>query len=70
MFMLIYVDDIVVVSSNNDVVIVLLQDLQKEFAVKDLVSLHYFLGIEVNKIPGGILLSQDKYASDLLKKTT
>jgi hypothetical protein len=49
---------------------VLLQDLQKEFAVKDLVSLHYFLGIEVNKIPGGILLSQDKYASDLLKKTT
>jgi hypothetical protein len=31
-------------------------------------NLHYFLGIEVNKIPGGILLSQEKYVNDLLKK--
>jgi hypothetical protein len=70
MFMLIYVDDIIVVSSSNDVVTVLLQDLQKEFAFKDLGSLHYFLDIEVNKISGGILLSQVKYASDLLKRTS
>jgi hypothetical protein len=31
-------------------------------------NLHYFLGIEVNKILEGILLSQEKYANDLLKK--
>jgi hypothetical protein len=31
-------------------------------------NLHYFLGIEVNKILEGILLSQEKYANGLLKK--
>jgi hypothetical protein len=60
MFMLIYVDDIIVVSSSNDAVTTLLQNLQKEFALKD------FLGIEVNKGLEGILLSQEKYANDLL----
>jgi hypothetical protein len=37
-------------------------------ALKDLDTLHYFLGIEVNKIPEGILLSQEKYTNDLLKR--
>jgi hypothetical protein len=68
MFMLIYVDDIIVVSSSSDAVTTLLQDLQKEFALMDLGKLHYFLGIEVNQTSGGILLSQEKYANDLLKK--
>jgi hypothetical protein len=30
--------------------------------------LHYFLGIEVKKINDGIILSQDKYANDLLRR--
>jgi hypothetical protein len=30
--------------------------------------LHFFLGIEVKKIPEGLLLSQEKYASDLLRR--
>lgn len=49
MFVLIYVDDIIVVNSKKEAVPALLQDLQKEFALKDLGELHYFLGIEVNK---------------------
>jgi hypothetical protein len=68
MFMLIYVDGIIVVISNNDAVTALLQDLQKDFAIKDLGKLHYFLGIEVNQTAHGILLSQEKYANDLLKR--
>lgn len=37
--------------------------------MKDLGNLHYFLGIEVTKCSdGGILLSQEKYVNDLLKK--
>jgi hypothetical protein len=68
MFMLIYVDDIIVVSSNNDTITALLQDLQKDFTLKDLGKLHYFLGIEVNQTADGILLSQEKYANDLLRK--
>ena len=66
MFMLIYVDDIIVTSSSSEAVATLLQDLKKEFALKDLVDLHYFLGIEVTKCKDGILLSQEKYAQDIL----
>jgi histone deacetylase 1/2 len=63
--MLIYVDDIVVASSSEKVVDALLCDLGLDFALKDLGDLHYFLGIEVNKVHNGIILSQEKYANDL-----
>jgi hypothetical protein len=45
----------------------LLHKLGNEFALKDLGDLHYFLGIEVQKVFDGIVLTQDKYASDLLQ---
>jgi histone deacetylase 1/2 len=45
-----------------------LRNLKKDVALKDLGELHYFLGIDVNKVRDGILFSQDKYASDLLKR--
>jgi histone deacetylase 1/2 len=64
--MLIYVDDIVVASSSEKDVDALLHDLGLDFALKDLGELHYFLGIEVKKVHDGIILSQEKYASDLL----
>jgi histone deacetylase 1/2 len=68
MYILVYVDDIIVVSSTEQATTALLKDLQKDFALKDLGDLHYFLGIEVNKVRNGILLTQHKYATDLLKK--
>jgi hypothetical protein len=46
----------------------LLHDLGLDFALKDLGSLHYFLGIEVNRVHDGIILSQEKYANDLLNR--
>lgn len=67
-FVLVYVDDIIVASSTSSATNGLLCNLKKDFALKDLGELHYFLGIEVNKTSDGILLTQDKYASDLLKK--
>jgi hypothetical protein len=36
---------------------------------KDLGDLHYFLRIEVNKTRDGLILTQAKYATDLLKRT-
>jgi hypothetical protein len=62
-YVLIYVDDIIVASSTQEATANLLQDLRKEFALKDLGDLHFFLGIEVRKINNGILLTQGKYAS-------
>jgi hypothetical protein len=67
-FLLVYVDDIIVVSSSSEAVSALLKDLKSDFALKDLGTLHYFLGIEVNKVRDGIHLSQSKYASDILKR--
>jgi histone deacetylase 1/2 len=46
----------------------LLEDLRSDFALKDLGNLSYFLGIEVSSKQGGIVLGQEKYASDLLKR--
>jgi hypothetical protein len=68
MFLLIYVDDIIVSRSSSRAVEALLSDLRSEFALKDLGTLHYFLGIEVGKCKEGIVLSQKRYATDILKK--
>jgi histone deacetylase 1/2 len=68
MFVLVYVDDIIVASSTEQATSLLLRDLKEQFALKDLGELHYFLGIEVHKTNGGILLTQEKYASNLLKR--
>ena len=67
-YVLIYVDDIIVASSTQEATTCLLQDLRKEFALKDLGDLHFFLGIEVRKINNGILLTQGKYARELLQR--
>jgi hypothetical protein len=67
-FVLVYVDDIIVASSHPDDVQALLRDLEKEFDLKDLGDLHYFLGIEVNRPDQGSILTQKDYATELLKR--
>jgi histone deacetylase 1/2 len=64
----VYVDDIIVASSIDKATAALLHDLKEEFAPKDLRDLHYFLGTEVSMVRDGIVLTQDTYASDLLKR--
>jgi hypothetical protein len=68
MYILVYVDDSIVVSSSSTATNALLRNLEKNFVLKDLGDLHYFLGNEVNKINDSILLSQSKYAMDILKR--
>lgn len=67
-FLLVYVDDIIVASSSQQATAALLHDLKGGFALKDLGQLSYFLGIEVRRHKNGILLTQEKYAADFLKK--
>jgi histone deacetylase 1/2 len=67
-FVLIYVDDIIVTSSYDRAISILLQDLNAHFAIKDLDALHFFLGIEVHRTADSLLLTQAKYAHDLLAK--
>jgi len=67
-YLLIYVDDIIITASDSAAITELLKLLSVDFAVKELGDLHYFLGVEVNKVEAG-LLSQRRYILDLLKKT-
>jgi histone deacetylase 1/2 len=66
--MLIYVDDIIVTGNSVKAIEVLLKKLKTDFALKDLGDLNFFLGIEVKSVQGGVLSSQAKYASDILRR--
>ena len=66
---LIYVDDIIITSKSNTAIQHVLQQLQSDFAVKDLGNLSYFLGVEVLRSTAGMFLTQRKYIADLLKRT-
>jgi histone deacetylase 1/2 len=68
MFLLVYVDDIIVVSSSASTTDRLISQMRDEFAVKDIGILHFFLGIEVHHQSSGIVLTQRKYALDLLQR--
>jgi hypothetical protein len=50
------------------VVTTLLQDLGLEFVLKDLGELHYFLGVQVTRTTNDMVLSQDQYARDVLRR--
>jgi Reverse transcriptase (RNA-dependent DNA polymerase) len=65
----VYVDDMIVTSNDEKEIAQLKMRLGKEFEVKDLGQLKYFLGIEVARGAEGIVLSQRKYVLDLLKET-
>jgi hypothetical protein len=67
-FMLVYVDDIIVASSSQEAMDALLRDLEKEFAIKDLGKLHYFLGIQVQRKKDELLMTQERYASEILQR--
>lgn len=47
----------------------MIHSLSLSFPLKDLGSLHFFLGLEIHPFANGLHLSQAKYICDLLKKT-
>eukprot|EP00253_Pinus_taeda_P004679 PITA_04679 len=44
------------------------EDLAREFEMKDLGLLHYFLGLEIWQRSDGLFVSQGKYAREILEK--
>ncbi|KAD3067125.1 hypothetical protein E3N88_35005 [Mikania micrantha] len=69
LYVLVYVDDIIITGNNNQAVDHIIQSLSSSFAVKDLGSLHYFLGIEVIRHGLDLILSQKKYIWDTLQRS-
>ncbi|KAJ8624252.1 hypothetical protein MRB53_032782 [Persea americana] len=69
LLLLIYVNDIIINGSSTQEVDYALQQFGTEFAIKDLGSLHFVLGIKVTKFSSRLFLSQSKYVLGLLFKT-
>lgn len=67
--LIVYVDDMAVTGNDHDEIAKLQLLLAKEFELKDLGQLKYFLGIEVARSKAGISMSQRKYVLDLLAET-
>ena len=69
LLLIVYVDDIIVTGNDTEEIKALKEYLYKEFEMKDLGSLKYFMGIEVSRSSNGIFLSHRKYTLDLLHET-
>jgi len=68
--MLVYVDDIAIAGSTPVAVDHLVRSLSDSFPIKDLGPLQYFLGLEASYNSGGMILTQKKYALDLLYRVS
>ncbi|KAA0049719.1 Integrase, catalytic core [Cucumis melo var. makuwa] len=66
LLLLLYVDDMIITGNDPQAISDLQHYLDQHFEMKDLGSLNYFLVLEVSRRSNGYLLSQAKYAFDLL----
>ena len=66
--MLVYVDDLLVKGSSTDLILQTRNDLKLKFKMKDLGELKFFLGIEFVRSQKGIVMSQRKYALELISE--
>lgn len=67
-FILIYVDDILGTSNKISHLTNFTAKVHEKFALKDLGSLHYFLGIQIFRTSACFYLNQGQYVLDLLLK--
>jgi hypothetical protein len=65
--LILYVDDLFLIG-NEGIISWCKRELTLEFKMKDLVLMHYFLGLEVWQRQGEIFLTQGKYTVDVLKR--
>jgi hypothetical protein len=66
LIVLVYIDDLIITGSNETSIAKLKVDLQRQFSIKDLGKLKYFLGIEMAPSSKGVFLNQQKYILDML----
>ena len=62
----VYVDDIVITGNDSSEISQLKHFLDQHFKIKDLGALNYFLGMEVLQVTDGIVLTQQKFAKELI----
>ena len=68
LLILLYVDDFLITSSSASRLSSIKSALNKAFAMIDLGLLRQFIGLEVSQNTLGIMISQSRYSSDMLKR--
>ncbi|KAJ3704768.1 hypothetical protein LUZ61_008473 [Rhynchospora tenuis] len=69
-YLLVYVDDIIITGSSSSAISSLIDVLDKQFSIKDLGSLKYFLGIEVSHCNSALHLSQTRYITSVIERAS
>ncbi|XP_019241764.1 PREDICTED: uncharacterized protein LOC109221767 [Nicotiana attenuata] len=67
-FVVVHVDDVIITGTSSTEITELKTFLHDQFKIKDLGRLHYFLSLEVLYKEDGVIISQRKFALDLLKE--
>ena len=67
MIIFLYVDDLIF-TGDEQLMHSCKENLAREFEMKDMRLLHYFLGLEIWKQDGELFVSQGKYAKEILVK--
>nr|GEW05833.1 ribonuclease H-like domain-containing protein [Tanacetum cinerariifolium] len=68
-YLLLYVDDIVLTASSTALLQRIITLLHSDFAMTDLGSLNYFLGISAQRSKSGLFLSQSKFVEEILERS-
>jgi hypothetical protein len=64
----VYVDDLVITGTSRSGIQKFKKEMTDMFKMSNLGFLHYYLGIEVQQLANGFVLSQENYAKKILKK--
>ncbi|RVW93037.1 Retrovirus-related Pol polyprotein from transposon RE1 [Vitis vinifera] len=67
-YLVVYVDDIIITGSDQRGIQRLKQHLFNHFQTKELGKLKYFLGLEIAQSTSGVVMSQRKYALNILEE--
>eukprot|EP00253_Pinus_taeda_P016253 PITA_16253 len=67
LIIVLYVDDLILIG-DDQLIKSCKEDLAREFEMKGMELMHYFLGVEVWQGDGELFVSQGKYANEILKR--
>jgi hypothetical protein len=63
-----YVDDLICTGNDGHMIQEFKESMKRKFAMTDLSKMKYFLGVEVIQSEKGIIIHQQKYAAEILKR--
>jgi len=67
LIIVLYVNDLIL-TSDDQLIMSCKEDLAREFEMKDMGLMHYFLGMEVWQKDGELFVSQGKYANEIVRR--